>query len=227
MRQKIGMFAVAAMVIGPALAWLRLVPGLVGFVLFALGGLVALVVGIVSVVQAARGRGMGAGGTAALIAGAAMVVIAARGGGAPRINDFTTDLADPPAFRHAGTLPPNAGRDLGYPPDFAAIQRACCSDLRPARLAAPPPEAFARARRVAETMPTWTITVADPATGTIEAISTTRLFGFHDDIAIRVRGDGPDASRVDMRSKSRDGKGDLGANAARIRAYVTVLEASR
>jgi uncharacterized protein (DUF1499 family) len=91
----------------------------------------------------------------------------------------------------------------------------------------PPAEAFARARRVAESMPAWTITAADAANGTIEAVATTRLFGFQDDIAIRVRPDGAGASRVDVRSKSRDGQGDLGANAARIRAYVSTLEAGR
>jgi uncharacterized protein (DUF1499 family) len=73
-------------------------------------------------------------------------------------------------------------------------------------------------------MPTWVITAEDPAGGTIEAVVTSRLFGFQDDVVIRVRPDGTGASRVDMRSKSRDGKGDLGANASRIRAYVSALE---
>ena len=227
MREKIGVIAVAAMLIGPGLAWLRLVPGLAGFVIFALGGLIALVVGLVRVVQAARGRAFGLGGVVTLIAGMAFLAIAVRGRGAPRINDFTTDLADPPAFRNAVTLPANAGRDLLYPPAFGPIQQACCADLRPARLPVPPAEAFARARRVAETMPAWAITAADGASGTIEAVATTRVFGFQDDIAIRVRADGSAASRVDVRSKSRDGKGDLGANAARIRAYVMALEAAR
>ena len=227
MREKIGVIAVAAMLIAPALSWLRLVPGLAGFVAFALGGLIALGVGLVTVVQAARGRGLGLGGAVALIAGIAFLAIAARGRGAPRINDFTTDLADPPVLRHAAALPANAGRDLAYPPAFAPIQQACCADLRPARLPVPPAEAFARARRAAETMPAWTIIAADDASGTIEAVATTRLFGFQDDIAIRVRADGAGASRVDVRSKSRDGKGDLGTNAARIRAYVGALEAGR
>jgi uncharacterized protein (DUF1499 family) len=73
-------------------------------------------------------------------------------------------------------------------------------------------------------MPSWTITQADPGAGTIEAVATTRVFGFQDDIVIRVRPDGDGASRVDMRSKSRDGQGDIGTNAARIRAFVGNLE---
>src|SRR5206468_2027803 len=118
MRSTLGLIAATIFVLGPALAWLRIVPGLVGFVLFALGGLVAILVGLASAVSAARGRGLGAGGGAALLCGIVFVAIAARGAGAPRINDFTTDLAQPPAFRHAIRLPANAGRDLSYPADF-------------------------------------------------------------------------------------------------------------
>ena len=224
MRSTLGLVAAAAFVLGPVLAWLRIVPGIVGFVLFGLGGLVALLVGLASAVSAARGRRLTGGGAAALACGIVFIAIAARGAGAPRINDFTTDPADPPAFRHAGTLPANAGRDMSYPPAFAAVQQACCADLHPARLAVPPADAFARARTLAERTPAWTITQADAGTGAIEAIATTRLFGFHDDIAIRIRPDGAQGSRVDVRSKSRDGKGDIGANAARIRAFIGELE---
>ena len=227
MREWIGMIAVVAMVLGPALARLRVVPAMAGFVPFALGGLVALVVGVLSLVQAVRGRGIGFGGGAALVAGTAFVLFAARGRGAPRINDFTTDLSDPPPFRQAAGLPANAGRDLAYPAAFAMIQQQCCSDLHPAHLPVLPAEAFNRTRRVAAEMPSWTVTADDAAAGTIEAIATSKLFGFEDDIAIRVRPEGAGASRVDVRSKSRHGKGDLGANAARIRAYVSALEASR
>ena len=59
---------------------------------------------------------------------------------------------------------------------------------------------------------------------TLEAVVTSRLFGFQDDIAIRVRPDSDGTSRIDMRSKSRDGKGDQGANAARIRSFVGAVE---
>jgi uncharacterized protein (DUF1499 family) len=57
-------------------------------------------------------------------------------------------------------------------------------------------------------------------------MATSRLFGFHDDIAIRVRPEADGTSRIDVRSKSRDGQGDLGVNAARIRTFVAALEAS-
>ena len=69
----------------------------------------------------------------------------------------------------------------------------------------------------------WKLTVQDRATGTFEAVDVTSVFGFIDDIAVRVREDGGEAV-VDVRSKSRDGKGDMGANAARIRAFRDALQ---
>jgi uncharacterized protein (DUF1499 family) len=212
------------MLVGAALAWLRLVPGLVGFGFYALGGLVCVVASVAAIVGLLRGRGVRPGGLVALGGAALLIASAMRGAGLPRINDFTTDLADPPAFTHAATLTANAGRSLAYPPAFAAEQRACCADLQPVRLPLTPAEAFARAKAAAEQMPSWVVTLSDSGTGVIEAVATTATFGFQDDIVIRVRPDaGGQASVVDMRSKSRDGKGDLGANANRIRTFMARL----
>src|SRR5690242_10579014 len=108
----LGLVAGALFVVGPALAWLRVVPGIAGFGLFALGGILALVTGLATIVQAVRGRGVRPGGAVAIFAGVAFVILAARGHGGPMINDFTTDVADPPAFRNATTLPANQGRDM-------------------------------------------------------------------------------------------------------------------
>jgi uncharacterized protein (DUF1499 family) len=222
----LGLIAGVLFVVGPALAWLRIVPAIVGFVLFSLGGIVALVVAVASVVQALRGRGIRPGGAVAIFAGLAFVVIAARGRGGPMINDFTTDVTDPPAFGNAAKLPRNQGRDMAYPPAFAPMQQACCADLHPARVPLGARETFVRVQTVARGMPGWTITAADPDAGTFEAIAVTPLFGFQDDIVIRVRPDGDGSSRVDIRSKSRDGKGDMGTNAARIRTFVREVEAA-
>lgn len=220
---RIGAVACLLVVVGPVLAWLRIVPALAGFAMFGLGGLLAIAVGLWTVVRAIRGKGVGAGGAAAIAVAVVFVVLALRRGDAPRINDFTTDATDPPTFVHATTLPANVGRDMSYPPSFAEIQQQCCDDLRPVRLAVPPVTALAAVHQAALKMPDWTVTNVDAAAGTMEAIATTRLFHFQDDIVIRVRPDGDAASRVDMRSKSRDGKGDMGTNAARIRAFVALL----
>jgi len=224
LRNVFGVIAGALFVVGPALAGLRLVPGIVGFGLFALGGIGGLVVGAVSVVQAARARGLGRGGAVAVGWG---------GGGVPRPRAPQRGRAEDQRLHHrpgrpAGVHPrrhPAAQRraDMSYPKAFAAIQHACCADLRPARVRAAAPEALARAEVVARQMG-LTVTWRDPSAGLLEAMATSHLFGFHDDVAVRVRPEADGTSRVDVRSKSRDGQGDLGVNAARIRSFVGAIE---
>jgi uncharacterized protein (DUF1499 family) len=216
--------AVGLCVVGAALGWLRVAPPLVGFGIFALGGLGAVLAGVATIVRLLRGRAPSLGGVLALLVAIGVVVAALPGVGMPRINDFTTDLEDPPAFTHAAMLGPNVGRNMSYPAKNAALQLECCSDLRAAMLEVPPAEAFGRAVAVASAMPGWEVTSRSPEDGTIEAVATTRIFGFHDDVAIRVRPATNGGSRIDVRSKSRDGQGDLGANAARIRKFVATIE---
>jgi uncharacterized protein (DUF1499 family) len=86
----------------------------------------------------------------------------------------------------------------------------------------PPREAFARALSAAEAMG-WEVVGRDAEAGRIEAVDTTRWFGFKDDIAVRITPAGG-GSRIDVRSKSRVGRNDLGTNARRIRAYLQRLQ---
>lgn len=221
----VGWIAVAMMVVGGVVGWFRLAPALTAFGLYAIGGLVAIVAGVSALVASARRRGFGPGRAVALLAAMVFIVTAAPGFGPPPINDFTTDIADPPAFANAATLPANAGRDMSYPAAFAEIQRDCCADLVSAQVSAAPAQVFERVRVTAEGMPNWEVTKADAQSGTVEAVSTTRLFGFQDDVVIRIRPEGT-GSRVDMRSKSRDGRGDQGVNAKRIRAFMEAMRSS-
>jgi uncharacterized protein (DUF1499 family) len=61
--------------------------------------------------------------------------------------------------------------------------------------------------------------------GRIEAVDSTLLFGFRQDIVIRIVPDG-EGALVDMRSAARNGAHDLGANAERIRTFFSELDAS-
>jgi uncharacterized protein (DUF1499 family) len=68
----------------------------------------------------------------------------------------------------------------------------------------------------------WTVVVneapGESGVGRIEATDSSLIMGFTDDVVVRVKGD--DASAViDIRSASRYGRSDLGANAERIRAF--------
>jgi uncharacterized protein (DUF1499 family) len=131
----------------------------------------------------------------------------------PPINDITTDPSNPP--KYMTTSRPYPGEA------FARQQALAYPDIKPVMLKMPPREAFERAVKAAEAMG-WEVVGRDAAAGTLEAVDSTKWFGFKDDIAVRVSpADG--GSRVDVRSKSRVGRNDIGTNARRIRAYVERL----
>ncbi|WP_439101186.1 DUF1499 domain-containing protein [Congregibacter sp.] len=141
----------------------------------------------------------------------------------PFIHDISTDTTTPPAF--VAVLPLRA--DAPNPPEYpgeevASQQRRAYPDIKPLTLAMPADQAFARAEDVAEGMG-WEIVAVDPADGRIEATETTFWFGFKDDVVIRVA-ETTDGSQLDVRSKSRVGKSDVGANAERIRKFLKVMQ---
>ncbi|HYO70479.1 MAG TPA: DUF1499 domain-containing protein [Archangium sp.] len=225
---RISLLAVLLLVLGPLLALVGLVPGIQALLVFASAapvGLVGIVAGIISAVKGRVAPGMTAValGTLALVS---VLTPAFSGGGKPPINDISTDLQDVPVFTHAGTLPENAGRKLDYPEDFKAVVRVYYPDLKPLKLAEPPDAVFARAVELARAQPGWMVTHVDTRGHTMEGFVETRLFRFRDDFVVRVRPEEGGGSRVDMRSKSRVGRGDLGANAARIHAFLQALAAS-
>jgi uncharacterized protein (DUF1499 family) len=59
----------------------------------------------------------------------------------------------------------------------------------------------------------------DQKTNTLEAVATSKLWHFQDDIVIQIRPTPDGASLIEMRSKSRDGTGDFGVNARRIKHF--------
>ncbi|MDQ3270069.1 MAG: DUF1499 domain-containing protein [Pseudomonadota bacterium] len=141
----------------------------------------------------------------------------------PPIHDITTDTTRPPEF--VAVLPlradaPNSTRYAGA--EIARAQAEAYPDIRPHTLPVPTAVAFDRAVGTARDMG-WEIVAADPAQGRIEATDTTFWFGFKDDVVVRVSASG-EGSRIDVRSVSRVGKSDVGANAARIREYLQRLE---
>ncbi len=219
-----GSAAAVLFVLGPLLAHLSVVPALVGFALFGFGGLLGVVALVIGVVAAARGAGLGAGLALGAVVSVTFLAIAMSAGRVPRINDIATDTTNPPQFVKAGSLEGNQHRDMRYPgASFAEQQRAGYPDLGPLRIEAGPDEVFKRVEAAARQVPTWEITRDDAAARALEGVDTTRLFRFKDDFVVEVRPqDG--GSVVQMRSKSRDGKGDIGANAARIEAFFAKLQ---
>jgi len=216
-----GAFAASAATVEP----------LVGFLVFALSipvaGL-AILVSLIALVRArgdrnppARRKGLAAITLSVLVL-AALSGLVLPAADYPRINDISTDLEDPPAFVTALTFGPNAGKDMSYPVAFVSEQRRGYPTLGPVNLRLTPEDAFERARSALASLPSTTITDTDPEAGRIEAICVSRVFHFVDDVVVRVRST-DDGSRVDVRSKSRDGQGDLGVNANRIEHLFAIL----
>lgn len=140
----------------------------------------------------------------------------------PYIHDITTDTENPPQF--VAVVPLRAGAP--NPPEYAgeevaAQQRQAYPDIQPLRLPLDRNRAFDLALQTALGQG-WEIVSAMPQDGRIEATATTFWFGFKDDVVIRITAENGD-SRIDVRSKSRVGRSDVGANAARIRAFLGEL----
>jgi uncharacterized protein (DUF1499 family) len=161
---------------------------------------------------------------AAAIAGAVPIAWMQRARDLPAINDITTDTRDPPAFAAILSLRSGSPVPSAYPgKPTADAQHAAYPDIASVVLAEPPEAAFAKALAAARAAG-WTIIASDPGAGRIEATATTPWFGFRDDVVVRVAPDGR-GSRVDVRSVSRIGKGDLGANAHRVREFTAAVAA--
>ena len=139
----------------------------------------------------------------------------------PHIHDISTDTENPPVFVAVMPLRKDAANSTEPKPAAFAQQRAAFPDIAPALLDVPPEQAFQQAERAAKSMG-WEIVAAVPQDLRIEATDTTLLFGFKDDVAIRVSPNGT-GSRVDVRSESRVGGFDFGVNAQRVRDFMKKL----
>ena len=144
--------------------------------------------------------------------------------GVPPIHDISTNTEDPPAFLAVAPLRPAGANPLTYDgEETARLQREAYPDLMTMTYARSPDEVFEAALEVAGEMD-WELVDANREDGRIEATATTRWFGFKDDVVVRLLpGPAADSTLVDVRSKSRVGRSDIGVNAARIRAFREAL----
>jgi hypothetical protein len=205
------------------------------FAALGLGGLLLAIAFVTAGLGLWRSGGTGGGASRpatwlAFIAGLIVTAINVNGMrsmGGPPIHDISTDTADPPQFVDVVALRKAAGatNPPGYSAEESAAKQAeAYPDIRTVVVQAPAAQVFEQARTAAEDMG-WEIVAAMPAEGRIEATATTAWIGFKDDVVIRIREAGGE-TRVDVRSKSRVGRGDVGMNARRIRAFMSRLFAT-
>ena len=212
---------------------------------FAVGvGVVALLLAIIYRLVFGQSNAPGAGGYVAAVA--AMLV-----GGAglwyandvrtiaqtlPPIHDITTDTANPPQFSRAMTerreddgatnavdyaskVDPRSERPL------PEVQAEAYPDIQPIVTASEPLLAYRSALGAARELG-WRITTASEEALMFEGTATTFWYGFKDDVVVRITALEGGGARIDARSVSRVGVSDLGANAARLRAFSDRVESS-
>ncbi len=147
----------------------------------------------------------------------------------PPIHDITTDTANPPQFSaamierreddgarnsvdYASKIDPRSERPLPQ------VQAEAYPDIQPIMTGAEPLLAYRAALGAARELG-WRVTTASEDALMFEGTSTTFWYGFKDDVVVRVTELEQGGSRIDARSVSRVGVSDLGANAARLRAF--------
>jgi len=135
----------------------------------------------------------------------------------PPIHDITTDREDPPVFTAAVRERGQGSNPLDIEAETLELQHQAYPDLHTIRSAGSIEAAFEKALETASALG-WEVYRKDLNAGYIEAVDTTPIMGFKDDIVIRLRTDAQ-GTLVDLRSVSRVGLGDIGANAARIREF--------
>lgn len=143
----------------------------------------------------------------------------------PYIHDISTDTANPPVFVAAAKLRKESDHSVDYDgPEVAAQQRAAYPDLVSMVTLVPNEQVFELAKKVVADMG-MKLVEANAGEGRIEANSTSLLFGFTDDMVVRIVPNAGGAT-VDVRSKSRVGRSDVGQNAKRIRIFMSKLQAA-
>ncbi len=207
----------ARMGLNPMAAMLGLTLADLGFII----GAIAAIIGLI------RSRGTAGGRSApltwlALVLGVAALlnsgmIMQGASGSAP-IHDISTDLVNPPQFVAVAALRTANDNPAGYTGgDTPDLQRAAYPDIETIVLLDPVSFVYDEALQVANDMG-WEIVAENAETGIIEATAATPYVGFRDDVVIRIRAVSAE-TLVDVRSKSRVGRGDMGVNAARIREF--------
>jgi len=200
----------------------------------ALIGLVGLLLAVI--IKPRKGYVVSA---AALLIGAAGLFHGAgvkkTAGSLPFIHDITTDTQDVPTFTDAilserakvegvNTVDYVGKKDKpeGTLVSVLQTQAEAYADIRPLILEDDTSVVFGQAKAAVKQMG-WKLKSEDLEAGIIEATDTTFWYGFKDDVVIRIRPSEGGGSVLDVRSISRVGGSDIGANAARIRKFLKIM----
>lgn len=148
--------------------------------------------------------------------------------GVPPIHNISTDVINPPEFDQVLVLRGETSNPASYGSEslprekLAALQQAAYPDIQTLHSKLPVNEAFDRATGILTSLG-LEIVNEDREHGLIEAVATTFWFGFKDDMVVRIQPE-EGGTVIDLRSVSRVGQSDLGANAARIGRFLKAFQ---
>lgn len=235
--RRLAVFALAVALVGVVAARGGLDPPsalavLGGAIGIACGAVLSAVLAFVLIWRSGRkGAGQAAAGLfLALLLLAYPTYLAEKAMRLPRLADLTTDIADPPVFSlsrqaqaaRGGLTPPSP------PQSMRKRQAQAYPRVQPILLDLDAQEAFPAIVKAINASG-WRIIEETPPGGRsgfahIDAIARSVILGFPCDITLRIR---PLAgqTRIDIRSVSRFGSFDFGANQHNIETFETALEA--
>lgn len=177
-------------------------------------------------------RGTGAAVGAAIIATATLAYpayLAIQALRLPVLADISTDIDSPPyfSFSRAAYVARKGFQPKGLPARAREGQRAAYPDVEPIVVDLDADEAFALVLKTAKAVGWKPVDQRPPGGRTGEGhadfLDRTLVMGFDEDITVRLK-PLPGQTRIDLRSASRYGRHDFGANAARITAFAEELQ---
>jgi len=142
----------------------------------------------------------------------------------PFIHDISTDLVHAPQLKAAAKARVDSDHSVEYlASEVAQLQENAYPQLLPLKVTQSPQAVFNAAKGLMLENG-WQLMAENNQQSpfTLEASHTSLLFGFTDDLVVRIQAT-EDGAVVDMRSMSRVGKSDMGANAQRIQRFLTDL----
>ncbi|MCZ2722287.1 DUF1499 domain-containing protein [Marinomonas sp. 15G1-11] len=142
--------------------------------------------------------------------------------GLPQLSDISTDIETPPSYIHVPMIRTLSENSTFYDEKTIRTQLKHYPNVKPAFSVLPSAEIFQEVLLLIEEKG-WELVEAYPEAGVVEATARTPVFGFRDDVVLRIREE-HNLTRIDMRSSSRVGKGDWGMNAERIKTFMLELE---
>ena len=221
---SIGLFVLSAIALRLALTDYKLpvliilIAALIAFVAFLLS-IGALVFGQISALNLPQS-------ILALVLSAAIFVPVFLAGraleGVPLINDIMTDTDNPPQFEVVPTQRKAFDNSLELSEKRLAFHQKHYGDMKPLIVDDAPDAHFDKVVALVQARG-WKIVARDKAKGVVEATDRTVLFGFKDDVVIRLSAEAGE-TRIDMRSASRQGRSDFRVNAKRIEAFLADLK---